>query len=151
MMTKKEDAPARVVVCLNCKTKNRVPAAASGAPQCGKCHSPLAWITDATDDDFVAVVEQATIPVLVDIWASGCCPCRRVSPALEQLAGEMAGQLKLVKVNTDENPQVSQRFNVMSIPTLVLFNDGEVVDQQVGAAPAAALRTWLQSKLGASA
>lgn len=151
MMTKKEDAPARVVECPNCHTKNRVPAAAGGAPQCGKCHSPLAWITDATDDDFSDVVEKATIPVLVDIWAPWCGPCRMVSPALEQLASEMAGQLKLVKVNTDENPQVSQRFNVMSIPTLLLFNDGEVVDEQVGAAPAATLRTWLQGKLGAMA
>jgi thioredoxin 2 len=151
MMTTKEDAPARVVVCQNCHTKNRVPAVAGGAPQCGKCHSPLAWITDATDDDFAAVVEKATIPVLVDIWAPWCGPCRRVSPALEQLASEMAGQLKLVKVNTDDNPQVSQRFNVMSIPTLLLFNDGEVVDQQVGAAPTVTLRTWLQGKLGATA
>jgi thioredoxin 2 len=151
MMTTKENAPARLVVCQNCHAKNRIPAAAGGAPQCGKCHSPLAWITDATDDDFAAVVEQATIPVLVDIWAPWCGPCRRVSPALEQLASEMAGQLKLVKVNTDENPQVSQRFNVMSIPTLLLFDDGEVVDQQVGAAPTATLRTWVQGKLGATA
>ncbi|MCW2761248.1 MAG: Thioredoxin [Marmoricola sp.] len=150
MMTK-EDAPARVVVCQHCHTKNRVPAAAGGAPQCGKCHSPLAWIVDATDDDFADVVEKATIPVLVDIWAPWCGPCRMVSPALEQLAGEMAGQLKLVKVNTDESPQVSQRFNVMSIPTLLLFKDGEVVDEQVGAVPAATLRTWLQGKLGVTA
>ena len=150
-MTKNEDSPTRVVVCQNCQTKNRVPAAASGAPQCGKCHSRLAWITDATDDDFAAVVEKATIPVLVDIWAPWCGPCRRVSPALEQLASEMAGQLKLVKVNTDENPKVSQRFNIMSIPTLLLFNDGEVIDQQVGAAPAVTLRTWLHDKLGVTA
>ena len=151
MTTQGQHSRKRVVVCPNCQTKNRVPAAAGGAPQCGKCHSPLAWIADATDDDFAAVVEKATIPVLVDIWAPWCGPCRMVSPALEQLATEMAGQLKLVKLNTDENPQVSQRFNVLSIPTLLLFNDGEVVDRQVGAAPAATLRTWLQGKLGATA
>jgi len=151
MMTTNQEATARVVVCQNCQTKNRVPAVADGAPQCGKCHSPLPWITDATDQDFAAVVETATMPVLVDIWAPWCGPCRRVSPALEQLATERAGKLKLVKVNTDENPQVSRRFNVMSIPTLMLFKDGEVVDQQVGAAPTVALRTWLQDKLGASA
>ena len=147
----KENPQARVVECQNCHARNRVPAVATGKPQCGTCHSPLPWITDATDDDFAAVVEQATIPVLVDIWAPWCGPCRRVSPALEQLAGEMAGQLKLVKVNTDENPRVSQRFNVMSIPTLLLFSDGDVVDQQVGAAPTVALRTWLQGKIGATA
>lgn len=150
-MMSEQNSPARVVVCQNCHTKNRVPAMADGAPQCGKCHSPLPWITDATDDDFAAVVEQATIPVLVDIWAPWCGPCRQVSPALEQLAGEMAGKLKLVKVNTDENPRVSQRFNVMSIPTLLLLNGGEVVDQQVGAAPAVTLRNWLQDKIGATA
>jgi thioredoxin 2 len=142
---------SRVVVCANCHTKNRVPAAADGAPQCGKCHSPLAWIADATDADFADVVEKATIPVLVDIWAPWCGPCRTVSPALEQLASEMAGQLKLVKVNTDENPQVSSRFNVMSIPTLLLFKDGEVVDQQVGAAPKVTLKAWLHDKLGVTA
>jgi thioredoxin 2 len=111
----------------------------------------LAWIADATDDDFAGIVERATIPVLVDIWAPWCGPCRMVSPALEQLASEMAGQLKLVKVNTDENPRVSQRFNVMSIPTLLLFKEGEVVDEQVGAAPVVTLRTWLQDKLGQTA
>jgi thioredoxin 2 len=151
MTTMKQDSSGRVVVCANCQTKNRVPAAAGGAPQCGKCHSPLAWIVDATDTDFAEVAEKATIPVLVDIWAPWCGPCRMVSPALEQLASEMAGQLKLVKVNTDENPQVSQRFNVSSIPTLLLFKEGEVVDQQIGAAPAATLRTWLQGNLGATA
>jgi thioredoxin 2 len=151
MTTKSKNSQGRVVVCASCHTKNRVPAAADGAPQCGKCHSPLAWIADATDDDFADVVEKATIPVLVDIWAPWCGPCRTVSPALEQLASEMAGQLKLVKVNTDENPQVSRRFNVMSIPTLLLLNQGEVVDEQVGAAPKVTLRTWLQDKLGGTA
>jgi thioredoxin 2 len=150
MTTMKPDSKGRVVVCANCQTKNRVPAAAGGAPQCGRCHAPLAWIADATDDDFADVVEKATIPVLVDIWAPWCGPCRMVSPALEQLASEMAGQLKLVKVNTDENPRVSQRFNVSSIPTLLLLNEGVVVDQQIGAAPAATLRTWLQGNLGAT-
>jgi len=151
MTTTEQGSRGRVVVCSNCQTKNRVPAAADGTPRCGNCHSPLAWIADATDDDFAVVVEKATIPVLVDIWAPWCGPCRMVSPALEQLASEMAGQLKLVKVNTDENPRVSQRFNVMSIPTLLLFKEGEVVDEQVGAAPVVTLRTWLQDKLGQTA
>ena len=72
-----------------------------------------------------------------------------VSPALEQLAGELAGRLKLVKVNADESPAVSNRFEVQAIPTLVLLDHGEVVDQQVGAAPIAYLRTWVTSKLDA--
>jgi thioredoxin 2 len=151
MTTTEAKVPGRVVVCPNCQTKNRVPISSDGAPRCGKCHAPLTWIADATDDDFDVVVERATIPVLVDIWAPWCGPCRMVSPALEQLASEMAGQLKLVKLNTDENPRVSQRFNVMSIPTLLLFSGGEVIDQQVGAAPLLTLRTWIQDKLGAMA
>lgn len=150
-MAEQQDSRARVVVCANCHTKNRVPSVAGGAPSCGKCHSPLAWVADATDADFATVVESATVPVLVDVWAPWCGPCRRVSPALEQLANEMAGRLKLVKVNTDENPQVSRRFDVLSIPTLLLFEDGEVVAQHVGAAPTATLRTWLLDKIGAQA
>jgi thioredoxin 2 len=137
-----------VVVCSNCGAKNRLPAVASGVPRCGKCHSPLPWVVDASDADFAAVVEEASVPVLVDVWAPWCGPCRMVSPVLEQLAGEMAGRLKLVKVNADESPQVSSRFEVQAIPTLILLDRGEMVDKQVGAAPAPALRSWLTEKLG---
>ena len=73
--------------------------------------------------------------------------CRMVSPALEQIAGEFAGRLKLVKINADEAPGLRQRFNVQAIPTLMLVKDGEVVDTQVGAAPVAVLRSWVTSKL----
>jgi len=141
------DAARQVVVCANCGTKNRVPAAANGVPRCGKCHTPLHWVVDASDADFASVVEASTIPVLVDMWAPWCGPCRMVSPALEQIAGEFAGRLKLVKINADEAPGLSQRFNVQAIPTLMLVKDGEVVDTQVGAAPAAVLRSWVTSKL----
>lgn len=148
-MSTKLERPTVQVVCPNCQAKNRIPTAADGVPRCGRCHQPLPWIVDASDEDFAAVVEDATIPVLVDVWAPWCGPCRMVSPALEQLAGELAGSLKLVKVNTDESPQVSRRFEVQAIPTLVLMNRGEVLATQVGAAPAAQLRTWLTGKLEA--
>jgi thioredoxin 2 len=138
----------QVVVCANCDTKNRVPAAASGVPRCGKCHMPLRWVVNASDADFASVVEASTIPVLVDMWAPWCGPCRMVSPALEQIAGEFAGRLKLVKINADEAPGLSQRFNVMAIPTLILVKGGEVVATQVGAAPAAVLRSWVTDNLG---
>jgi thioredoxin 2 len=104
-------------------------------------------VVNASDVDFGDVVEAATIPVLVDMWAPWCGPCRMVSPALEQLAGEFAGGLKLVKVNTDEAPGLSQRFEVLAIPTLILFERGNVLDTQVGAAPAAVLRQWVTEKL----
>ncbi|WP_123920595.1 thioredoxin [Georgenia muralis] len=137
------------VVCDNCGAKNRVPAAADGVPRCAKCQTPLRWVVDATDEEFHAVADESSLPVLVDVWAPWCGPCRMVSPALERLAGEMAGKLKLVKVDADDNPEVSRRFEVQSIPTLVLLHRGEIVDKQIGAAPEPRLRSWLESKLPA--
>lgn len=139
--------PAEVVVCASCGAKNRVPAAAGGVPRCARCQNPLSWVVDTSDADFAAVADEATIPVLVDVWAPWCGPCRMVSPALEQMATELAGRLKLVKVNADEAPEVSRRFEVQAIPTLVLLHHGRVVDKQVGAAPVPALRSWLREHL----
>jgi thioredoxin 2 len=135
------------VECDNCGAKNRVPAAATGIPRCGKCNAPLRWVVDATDDEFHAVVDESSLPVLVDVWAPWCGPCRMVSPALEKLAGELAGKLKLVKVNADDNPEASRRFAVQSIPTLVILDHGQVVDKQIGALPEHRLRSWLESRL----
>ena len=95
------------------------------------------------------MADEAQLPVLVDLWAPWCGPCRTVSPVLETLAGERAGQLKLVKVNSDVAPAVSRRFEVQAIPTLVLMRHGRVIDRQVGAAPAHALRGWLDRSLAA--
>jgi thioredoxin 2 len=138
---------ADVITCPNCARRNRVPAAANGTPRCGNCHKPLPWIVNAGDDDFAEVAEHASVPALVDLWAPWCGPCRMVSPALEQLATEMAGKLKLVKVNVDESPKLQQRFAVQAIPTLLLLRDGAVAARQTGAAPAGVLRTWLERGL----
>jgi thioredoxin 2 len=142
-----KSAKTSVVVCPNCGAKNRVPAARAGIPRCAKCHTALPWITDADDDTFAVVVEQATIPVLIDLWAPWCGPCRMVTPALENLARQYAGQVKLVKINVDESPQVGQRFGVRGIPTLLVLHRGQVVSSQVGAAPEPALRSWLEDAL----
>jgi thioredoxin 2 len=139
--------PGDVVRCENCGRRNRVPAAATGIPRCGNCHQPLPWIVDAGDEDFTEVAEQASVPVLVDLWAPWCGPCRMVSPALAQLAGELAGQLKLVKVNVDEAPKLQQRYGVQAIPTLMVLRKGQVIARQAGAAPAPALRAWLEQAL----
>jgi thioredoxin 2 len=136
-----------LVKCPNCGRRNRVPAAAAGTPRCGNCHKPLPWIVDAGDDDFPEVAERASVPALIDLWAPWCGPCRMVSPALEQLATEMAGRLKLVKVNVDESPRLQQRFGVQGIPTLLVLRGGAVTARQTGAAPAAALRSWLENAL----
>jgi thioredoxin 2 len=140
-------ADARIVTCPHCARRNRVPAAAAGTPRCGHCHRPLPWIVDAGDEDFAEVAERASVPVLIDLWAPWCGPCRTVSPALEQLATEMAGRLKLVKVNVDSSPQLQQRFGVQAIPTLMVLRDGQVTARQTGAAPAATLRAWLEGAL----
>ncbi|TCO20290.1 thioredoxin [Kribbella steppae] len=141
----------KVVTCPNCQRRNRVPAAAEGTPRCGNCQKPLPWIVDAGDSDFAEVVEQASVPVLVDVWAPWCGPCRMVSPVLEQLATEKAGQMKLVKVNADEAPELSQRFEVRSIPTLLVLRHGQVVATQIGAAQATVLRPWLEGALAKEA
>ena len=132
-----------LITCPNCGRRNRVPAVADGTPRCGFCHHPLPWIADAGDDTFSEIAEKASIPVLVDLWAPWCGPCRMVSPALEQLAAELAGRVKLVKVNVDESPKLQQRFDVQAIPTLMVLRHGQVVTRRAGAAPAADLRTWV--------
>jgi thioredoxin 2 len=139
---------AVVVKCANCGYRNRVPAAAPGVPRCGHCHQPLPWIADADDDTFAEIAEGASIPVVVDMWAPWCGPCRMVSPALEQVATELAGRIKLVKVNVDNSPQLQQRFNVMAIPTLMVLRYGQVAAQRAGAVPAASLRAWVEEVLG---
>jgi thioredoxin 2 len=140
-----------IIRCPDCGRRNGVPGVAAGTPRCGSCHLPLPWIVNADDASFGQVAEAAAIPVLVDFWAPWCGPCRMVSPALAQLAGEMAGQVKLVKVNVDDAPRLQQRFGIQSIPTLMVVRGGQVIARQAGAAPADALRGWLQQSLAAVA
>jgi thioredoxin 2 len=157
-LQKPPDAPARdndamaseLIRCGHCGQMNRVPAAAAGTPRCGKCHQPLPWIADADDATFAEVAEAARLPVVVDLWAPWCGPCRMVSPALEQLARDLAGKVKLVKVNVDTSPQISQRFGVQAIPTLLVLRRGQVAARQTGAVPLAALRTWVDNALAAA-
>jgi thioredoxin 2 len=140
-----------LIRCGPCGQANRVLAAAAGTPRCGRCHQPLRWIADADDTTFGEVVEAAKIPVLVDLWAPWCGPCRMVSPALEQLARDLAGKVKLVKVNVDTSPQISQRFGAQAIPTLLVLRRGQVTARHTGAAPLAALRTWVDNALASAA
>jgi thioredoxin 2 len=138
-----------LITCPHCGRRNRVPAAAPGTPRCGNCHQPLPWIVAAGDDSFTEIAEKSSVPVLVDLWAPWCGPCRMVSPALAQVATELAGKIKLVKVNVDESPRLQQRFGVQSIPTLLLLRDGQVTARQTGAAPVDALRSWVNGSLRA--
>jgi thioredoxin 2 len=133
-----------IVTCPNCGKRNRVPATATGIPRCGNCQTALPWLTSAGDDNFEQVVTASTLPVLVDLWAPWCAPCRIVAPGVERAAQELAGRLKAVKVNVDEAPRVAERFGVRGIPTLLLVRDGKEVARQVGAVPPAALLRWAE-------
>jgi len=101
-------------------------------------------VTDATFD---AEVRQSDIPVVVDFWAEWCGPCKMIGPALEEISDEMAGQIKVVKVNVDENPNSPAQMGVRGIPALFLFKDGEVVANKAGAAPKAALSDWIKGSI----
>jgi len=142
-----EVVDSELIRCVHCGKTNRVPAAAAGTPRCGNCHEPLPWIADADDASFGEVAGAAKIPVIVDLWAPWCGPCRMVSPALEQLARDLAGTVKLVKVNVDASPQTSERFGVQAIPTLLVLRAGREVARQTGAAPLATLRSWVDKAL----
>lgn len=137
-----------VTTCTACGARNRVPAAAAGTARCAKCKTPLVWIADADDDDFDDVAASSSINVLVDLWAPWCGPCRTVSPALEQLAHEFAGKVKLVKVNVDGAPRTQTRFGVQGIPTLIMLSGGREVGRLVGARPQHELRGWIEQTVG---
>ena len=100
-----------------------------------------------SDADFEAEVLNATGPVVVDFWAEWCGPCRMIGPSLEDIAKDMDGKLKVVKVNIDENPTVPSRYNVRSIPTLLLFKNGQVAATKIGAEPKQKLVSWINSNV----
>ena len=99
-------------------------------------------VTDATFDE---EVKNSDVPVVVDFWAEWCGPCKMIAPALEELAGEFDGKVKIAKINIDENPDIAAQYGVRSIPTLYMFKGGEVVDQMVGAAPKGKLSDWMKN------
>jgi thioredoxin 1 len=98
-----------------------------------------------TDASFERDVLQSTEPVVVDFWAEWCGPCRMIGPALEEISVEMAGKVKIAKVNVDENPGIASQFGIRSIPTMMLFKGGKLAAQKVGAAPKSELSRWISS------
>ena len=96
-----------------------------------------------SDAEFDKEVLKSDTPVVVDFWAEWCGPCRMIAPALEEISGSLAGKVKIVKLNVDENPATTAKYGVMSIPTLMLFKNGELASRQVGAAPKQKLEQWI--------
>src|SRR3954447_411837 len=154
----------QVVTCVNCGAKNRVDEAKLGTKEarCGRCGEAL--IASAagvaqdskpvviTDRTFEAEVMQSSgRPVLVDCWAPWCGPCRMVGPIMDQLAEESAGRYRIAKLNVDDNPQTASRFNIASIPTMLIFKDGKLIDRLIGAQPKQAIAERLQVALRSAA
>ena len=145
---------AKVITCPSCGANNRVPTEKLREglqPVCGRCKAPLADSAHpeiVTDANFAEEVERSPLPVLLDMWAPWCGPCRMIAPIVEQLASELAGRVKVAKLNTDENPVTGSRFNVRSIPTLLVLKDGKEIDRLVGALPKQEILRRLQSVIG---
>jgi thioredoxin 2 len=136
-----------LVHCPSCGRQNRVAAARQGIPHCGVCGAALHWLVESDEADFHSVVEEAALPVLVDFWAPWCAPCRMVSPIVERIATELAGKIKLVKVNSDNAPNLARRFGIRGIPTLVLLEQGKELARVTGALNEPALRAWVGEQL----
>ena len=151
-----------IQTCPKCGAKNRVDeqAAVVCQPVCGKCGAKLPEITASaaatngkpqvvTDATFASdlLSASASVPVLMDCWAPWCGPCRMIAPILDQLAAESAGRYRIVKLNVDENPRTSAQFQIRSIPTMLIFKNGKVVDQIVGAVPKQSIAARLQAQV----
>jgi len=131
-----------IIQCNKCGAKNRIPGnRINDRPICGRCHDiiPITDMydrpVDVTDNTFNEKVILHSGPVLVDCWAPWCGPCRMIAPILEQLAKEYAGKAIIAKLNVDENPLTASKYSVQSIPTMLLFRDGKLVNTLVGAIP----------------
>jgi len=143
-------AEAQLIRCPACGTKNRVPQGKIErglAPACGRCKRALAVprppikVTDAT---FPTEVEDSPLPVVLDMWATWCGPCRVMEPVLDALAEAMAGRVRFAKLDVDENPRTAARFNVRSIPTLLVLKRGQEIDRIVGVKPKAEIARRLE-------
>lgn len=139
-----------LVSCPTCGGANRVRrdrVLEGASPACGHCKHALAVDAvpfTATDSNFAVEVLGFPRPVLVDLWAAWCPPCRMIAPTLEEIAGELMGKVRIAKLNVDENPQTHARLKASGIPTLVMFKGGLEVDRVVGALPPPQLRSWIE-------
>lgn len=144
-------SPDTHVVCGHCQAVVRVPAEKlANAPHCSRCHEALfnghpMTLTSATFDTHIS---RSDLPLVVDFWAPWCGPCLAMAPRFEQVARQMELKMRFAKINSDEEPNLAARFNIRSIPTLMVFRNGREIARQSGAMDAAALTRWLAGALG---
>ncbi len=132
--------------CPNCGAKNRVPARHfADTGRCGSCKAPLPPTTEPIEvgpAEFEGITREVEVPILVDFWAPWCGPCHVAAPEIRELAREMAGKALVLKVNTEEHPELAAQFGIQAIPTFVLLRRGRVVFQRAGVAPRSEMRGW---------
>lgn len=139
------------VTCSTCRTRNQVPFVSRTPPQCAQCKAYVPWVADAVDATYRAVADSARVVVVVHLWATWSAPSRSLGLALERIAADRAGRMKLVKVNVEDARRVQSMLDARLVPTAVIFSAGKEMSRQTGSPPLPQLRRWVDSALAQAA